>query len=37
MVIDLEADSQEDITAVLRHKIRPIQGITNTITCICIR
>ena len=34
-VVDLEADSQEDITAVLRHKIRPIKGVTNTVTCIC--
>ena len=33
--VDLEADSQEDITAVLRHKICPIKGVTNTITCIC--
>lgn len=37
MIIDLEADSQEDITAVLRNKIRPIHGITNTLTCICLR
>ena len=34
-VVDLEADSQEDITAILRHKIRPIKGVTNTVTCIC--
>lgn len=34
-VVDLEADTQEDITAILRHKIRPIKGVTNTITCIC--
>lgn len=34
-VVDLEADTQEDITAVLRHKIRPIKGVTNTVTCIC--
>ncbi|MCH7736001.1 MAG: hypothetical protein IH872_01235 [Chloroflexi bacterium] len=23
-VVDLEADTQEDITAILRHKVRPI-------------
>jgi len=32
--VDLEADTQENITAILRHKIRPIKGITNTVTCI---
>ena len=36
MVIDLEADTHEDITAILRNKIRPIHGITNTVTCICL-
>ncbi|NQW22504.1 MAG: Lrp/AsnC ligand binding domain-containing protein [SAR202 cluster bacterium] len=34
-VVDLEADTQEDITAVLRHKIRPLKGVSNTVTCIC--
>ena len=34
-VVDLEADTPEDITVVLRHKIRPIKGVTNTVTCIC--
>ena len=34
-VVDLEADTQEYITAILRHKIRPIKGVTNTVTCIC--
>ena len=34
-VVNLGADSQEDITAILRHKIRPIKGVTNTVTCIC--
>ena len=36
MVVDLEADTQEDITAILRNKIRPIHGITNTVTCVCL-
>ena len=34
VVVDLQADTAEDITAVLRSKIRPIQGITNTVTCM---
>ncbi len=33
VVIELEADTQEDITAALRHQIRPIHGITDTVTC----
>ncbi len=35
-VIELEADTQEDITAVLRHRIRSIDGVTNTVTCILL-
>ena len=34
VVIELEADTQEDITAALRHQIRPIHGITDTVTCL---
>lgn len=34
VIVELEADTQEDITAILRHKIRPMYGITNTVTCI---
>ena len=34
VVIELEADTQEDITAVLRHKIRSLNGITDTVTCL---
>jgi len=33
-VMDLGADTQEDITTIPRHKIRPIKGVTNTVTCI---
>jgi len=33
-VVELEADTQEDITSILRNKIRAIKGITNTVTCI---
>ncbi len=25
----------EAIAVILRHKIRPIKGVTNTVTCIC--
>ncbi len=35
-VVDLGADTAEDITAILRNQIRPIQGITNTVTCVCM-
>ena len=34
VVVELEADTQEDITAVLRNQIRPINGITDTVTCL---
>jgi DNA-binding Lrp family transcriptional regulator len=34
MVVELEADTQEDITSVLRNRIRAINGVTNTVTCI---
>ena len=33
-IVALEADTEEDMTVVLRHKIRPISGITNTVTCL---
>ncbi len=35
-VVDLEAETREDITAIIRNQIRPIQGITNTVTCVCM-
>lgn len=35
IVIDIEADTQEEITAILRNKIRSLHGVTNTVTCIC--
>ena len=34
-VVDSEAEA-EDITAILRNQIRPIQGVTNTVTCVCM-
>lgn len=35
-VVDLEADTAEDITAILRNQIRPIHGVSNTVTCVCM-
>ncbi len=35
-IVDLEADRAEEITAILRNQIRPIQGVTNTVTCVCM-
>ncbi len=33
VVVELEADTQEDLTGVIRHDISSIQGITGTATC----
>jgi DNA-binding Lrp family transcriptional regulator len=33
MVVELEADTPEDLTSVLRSKIRSIVGVTATVTC----
>ena len=33
-IVELEADTDEDLTAILRHKIRPVSGISNTVTCL---
>ncbi len=33
-VMEIEADTQEDVTAMLRHRIRPVDGVTNTVTCL---
>lgn len=33
-VLEIEADTQEDITALLRNRIRPIDGVSNTVTCL---
>ena len=33
IVVELEADTYEDMTATLRQQIRPIQGIRTTVTC----
>lgn len=34
VIVELEADTQEDITGILRQRIRPIDGVTNTVTCV---
>ena len=33
-VVELEAGTAEDLTEIMRHRIRPINGVTNTITCL---
>lgn len=33
VVVELEADTYEDLTAALRQQIRPIQGVRTTVTC----
>jgi hypothetical protein len=32
-VVELEADTEEDLAGVLRHKINPVPGVTNAVTC----
>ena len=33
VVVELEADTYEELTSALRQQIRPIQGIRTTVTC----
>ncbi|MBI2856459.1 MAG: Lrp/AsnC ligand binding domain-containing protein [Chloroflexi bacterium] len=33
VVVEMEADTYEDLTMALRNHIRPIQGIRTTVTC----
>jgi DNA-binding Lrp family transcriptional regulator len=33
IVVELERDTPEDLTAVLRAKIRSVPGVTSTVTC----
>jgi len=37
IVLDIEADTQEDLTAVLRNSVRTQVGVTDTVTCICFQ
>ena len=34
IIVELQADGSEYIGKILREKIRPIKGITNTVTCM---
>ena len=34
IVVELEADTHEDLVGVLRQQILPINGIVDTITCL---
>ena len=33
-ILDIEADTPENLTSVLRTKVRPIAGVTDILTCI---
>jgi DNA-binding Lrp family transcriptional regulator len=33
VVVELEVDTEEDLAGVLRHKINPVPGVTNAVTC----
>ncbi len=35
IVLDIEADTQVGLTAVLRNSVRTQVGVTDTVTCIC--
>ena len=35
IVLDIEANTQEDLTAVLRNSVRTQVGVTDTVTCTC--
>ena len=35
LVLDMDVDTQEEYTLILRNKIRPLHVITNTVTCTC--
>lgn len=34
IIVELQADASEYIGQVLRDKIRPIKGVSNTVTCV---
>jgi DNA-binding Lrp family transcriptional regulator len=33
VVVELEADTEEDLSEILRNEINPVPGITSTVTC----
>lgn len=34
IILELQADAPEYIGKILREKVRPIKGVTNTVTCV---
>ncbi len=36
VILEIEADTPEDITALLRNRIRAVDGVTNTLTCLLL-
>jgi DNA-binding Lrp family transcriptional regulator len=37
IVVELETERFEDVTSVLREKIRPLPGVRNTVTCVDVQ
>jgi len=37
IVVELETEKFEDVTAILRARIRPIPGVRNTVTCVDVQ
>lgn len=37
IVVEIEANGIDDVTRILREKIRPVPGIRNTLTCVTMR
>jgi DNA-binding Lrp family transcriptional regulator len=37
IVLEMETPQFDDVTAILRQRIRPIQGVRNTLTCVVMR
>ena len=33
VVVELEAGTEEDLAGILRHKINPVPGVSDTVTC----
>ena len=36
VIVELAEDTTVDITSVVRSKIRPVPGVTNTVTCMWV-
>ena len=34
IVVELETEHFENVTSILRERIRPIEGVRNTVTCV---